>query len=584
MKFLTTLISALSARETEGSFRALGRLVAVIIISVAVFSIGFHEVMALEGRAFSWSSSVYWTVVTMSTLGYGDITFTSDLGRVYSLVVLLAGSVLILVLLPFTFIQVVYLPWRAAARRAGAPRSLPAATSDHVILTELDPISEALIARLTAAGVEYVLLVEDVERGLALHDEGYRVAVGAQDDPDTYRRVRAEQAALLFTSKGDETNTNIVFTLREVTASVPAVATARSADAVDILELVGADRVLQPGELLGAAFARRTLPPTARSSEVARFRDLVVAEATAAGTDLVGRSLADLRLRERFGVTVVALWERGRLELGTPSAVVEDHAILVLVGSQEQIAAYDDAVGRAEGQRGARDVMGDVVVLGCGRVGRAAAEALLAAGSSVSIVEHEADRARVAGAHLVIGDAADRDVLHEAGIERASAVLVTTHDDDTNVYLTLYCRRLSPDVELLARVNSDRNLHTMHRAGADVVLSYASTGATEVWNVLRGESTLLLAEGLLLFRARVPDELAGRRLRDVHIRAETGCNVVGVVEHGATDTSVGPDTVLPRGGDLVMVGTDDAEQAFLRRYVAGHGDGLGGRLRAVISR
>lgn len=603
MKFLTTLIAALSARETEGSFRALGRLVAVIVVSVAVFSIGFHEVMALEGRAFSWWSSVYWTVVTMSTLGYGDITFTSDLGRVYSLIVLLAGSVLILVLLPFTFIQVVYLPWRAAARRAGAPRQLPESTREHVILTELDPISEALIGRLAAAGVDYVLLVEDVEQGLALHDEGYRVAVGALDDPDTYRRVRAPQAALLFTSRTDQSNTNIVSTLREVAADVPAVATARSEDAVDILELVGADRVLRPGELLGAAFARRTLPPTARSSAVARFHDLVVAEATAAGTELVGRSLADLRLRQRFGVTVVALWERGRLELGTPASVVEDHSILVLVGSQEEIDAYDAAVGReAEGladdteaeERGDpaapgslhdAAATGGVIVLGGGRVGRAAARALLAAGSPVSIVDHDAARSHVEGAHHVIGDAADRDVLHEAGIDRASAVLVTTHDDDTNIYLTLYGRRLSPDIELLARVNSDRNLGTMHRAGADVVLSYASTGATEVWNVLRGESTLLLAEGLLLFRVPVPEELAGRRLRDTHVRAETGCNVVGVVEHGRTETSVDPDTVLPRAGDLVLIGTDEAEEAFLRRYVAGHhGRGLAGLVRAAISR
>ena len=54
-------------------------------------------------------------------------------------------------------------------------------------------------------------------------------------------------------------------------------------------------------------------------------------------------------------------------------------------------------------------------------------------------------------------------------------MLVTTHDDDINVYLTLYCRRLGPDLQIISRANLDRNVSTLHRAGADAVLSYATT-------------------------------------------------------------------------------------------------------------
>lgn len=576
VKFLTTLLSALSAQEAGTSVRALARLVVVLVLSVAVFSIGFHEVMAYEGRQFSWVTSVYWTVVTMTTLGYGDITFATDPGRLYSLVVLLVGSILILVLLPFTFIQVVYLPWRRATRRAGAPRTLPASTRDHVVLAGLDPVTDALVDRLRAAGVEHVVLEADVEHALALHDRGYRVAVGGLDDPETYRAVRAEQAAMLFVARGDETNTNAVFTWREVTDAGRIVATARSDDAVDILELVGADHVLRPAEVLGAAFARRILAPTARSSVVARFDDLVVAEASVAGTALVGRTLAELRLRQRCGVTVAAVLDRGVLQAGGPDVVVEETSILVLVGTPGQVRSYDEAVDPGGTHGSSAD--GLVLVLGGGRVGRATARALREAGTPCRIVERDPDRPRC-DAEYVIGDAADRDVLERAGIADATAVVVTTHDDDVNVYLTLYCRRLREDLELLGRVNVDRNLSTMHRAGADMVLSYASTGATEVWNVLRGTSTLLLAEGLVLFRVPVPTSLAGRALVDTDLRGRTGCTVVGVVEAGVTRTDVTPDTRLPAGGDIVMVGTDDAEERFLRSYVAGGADG--GILRQV---
>ena len=49
----------------------------------------------------------------------------------------------------------------------------------------------------------------------------------------------------------------------------------------------------------------------------------------------------------------------------------------------------------------------------------------------------------------VEGNAAELAVLQKAGIERAPAVIITTHDDDMNVYLTIYCRRLRPDIQIV---------------------------------------------------------------------------------------------------------------------------------------
>jgi voltage-gated potassium channel len=570
VKFLTTLIAAMSAPAAEGSVRVLLRLLVVLTAAVLVFSAGFQLIMAWEGREFSWLSSVYWALVTMSTLGYGDIVFESDVGRLYSLLVLIAGAILILVLLPFTFIQLVYLPWREATRRASAPRELPETTEGHVIVTGLEPMEQALIHRLVAAGTPYTLLVEDVEHGIGLHDAGYRVAVGALDDPETYRAIRAERAAMLFTARSDTTNVNAAFTLREVTDQGVVVATADSVDSVDVLELAGCDRVLQLGQMLGEAFARRILAPTARSSVISTFADLVIAETSAGGTELVGRSLAELDLRQRCGISVVGVWERGTLQPTTPDLRIAETSVLVLAGTREQLAAYDEIYApRSTGPESATDGL-FVVVLGGGRVGRATADALREAGTRCRIVEKRPDRLREHDDHI-IGDAADIEVLRRAGINEASSVVVTTHDDDMNLYLTLYCRRLRPDVQILGRVNLDRNLSTMHRAGADFVLSYASMGATEAWNALREDSTLLLAEGLVVFRVAMPDQLAGRSLRSADIPARTGCHVIAIVADEVVRTDLGVDEPLPADADLVLIGDDTSEERFLNRHVARDG-------------
>lgn len=563
--------------------KAVARITLVILGAVVVFSVGFQVVMASEGRDFSWPSAVYWTVVTMTTLGFGDIVFTSDVGRMYSIVVLLVGAVLILVLLPFTFIQLVYLPWRDAVREAQTPRRLPQDTRGHLILTGRGSVEEALIQRADRSGMPYVVLVEDTEEAQRFAGAGYRVMVGAFDEPETYRAARANEAAMVFTAQSDERNSNIIFTLREVTDRAIVVTTAQSEDAVDVLHLAGADHVIQLGRSLGRAFARRILTADATSSGISRFDDLVIAEAAATGTDLVGKTLADLDLRNRFGVSVVGLWDRGRLHVVVPHLRIEKSSILLLAGSEDALAAYDASV--ASHEEDSDRALGPVLIIGGGRVGRAAAEELTERSVPFQVVERIPDRVRhLDPDNVVIGDASDLDVLRAAGLDDASAVMVTTHNDDTNVFLTLYCRRLRDDLEILGRARVDRNVSTLHRAGADFVLSYAATGAIEAWNVLKEDSTLLLARGLVVFRLPMPPELHGRRLSDVDIPTDTGCTVVALVTEGHAVIQIDGNTILRPDADLLLIGDEEAEERFLERYVARNRTGLRPRLARLLGR
>jgi Trk K+ transport system NAD-binding subunit len=201
------------------------------------------------------------------------------------------------------------------------------------------------------------------------------------------------------------------------------------------------------------------------------------------------------------------------------------------------------------------------VIIGGGRVGRAIGAAFDAEGVTFTIVEQLAERRRD-GANYVIGDAADREVLDAAGLTEASAVLITTHDDDVNVYLTRYCRGLRPDVRIVSRARLDRNVTTLYRAGADAVLSYAGTGSAAIWNQFRGDETLLVAQGLNVFRTPIPAELVGSSLAEAHVHRRTNCNVVAIEVDGHIEGNPDPRSTLPAGAELVLVGTDVAEAKF----------------------
>jgi Trk K+ transport system NAD-binding subunit len=537
----------------------LARFVLVLAAMITVFSAGFHVLMQREGQEHTWITGFYWTLTVMSTLGFGDITFHTDLGRVFSIVVLLSGTVFLLVLFPFTFIEFFYEPWMSAQATARAPRQLPAEMRGHVLLTNYDTVTAALIRRLKQYQYPYALLVPEVENALRLHDLGLNVVVGDLDDPDTWERVRVEEAALVASTASDVKNTNVAFTVRGLAKELPIITSAGDEASVDLLMLAGSSYVLRLEYMLGQSFARRTLGGDAMSHVIGRFDELRIAEATTHRTPLVGKTLEENRLREKVGVTVVGVWDRGHFEPARPETMIDDNTVLVLAGSKRDLFRYDElfCIYNVSG--------GPVVILGGGRVGRATARALARRNVDYRIVEKLPERI-LDPKKDVLGSGADLAVLEKAGIRETSTVIITPHDDDVNVYLTIYCRQLRPDIQILSRATHERNVSKLHRAGADIVLSYASMGASAAMNLLQRGRLLMVEEGLDLFKVSVPEDLAGRTIAESGIRERTGCSVVAIGTERGMEVVPNPSEVLRAETEIVLIGSVEAEESFLELY------------------
>lgn len=184
-------------QEIKTNIQRLVQFLAILLTLIITYGVLFHVIMEMEGQKHSWMTGFYWTLVTMSTLGFGDITFTSDLGRLFSMLVLGSGIVVLLIMLPFTFIEFFYAPWMEAQSRARAPRELPGTFKDHVIITTFDPVTKTLIEKLDQYQKKYVLLVPELQRALELYDDGYTVMLGDADNPDTYQKMQLQQAAMV---------------------------------------------------------------------------------------------------------------------------------------------------------------------------------------------------------------------------------------------------------------------------------------------------------------------------------------------------------------------------------------------------
>ncbi|WKZ35396.1 MAG: NAD-binding protein [Anaerolineales bacterium] len=558
--FPSHLYFFLRNRPARRNVANLIRFFAILAGLVTLYSIVFHYIMAFEGRAYSWITGFYWTLTVMSTLGFGDITFESDLGRIFSSIVLLSGVVFLLILLPFTFIEFFYVPWTKAQAESRAPGKLPPETRNHIILTALDPIARSLIKKLEQYEYDYVLLMSDINEALTLNDQGYQVMVGDLDSPATYERARAQNAQMVVTTRNDMINTNVAFTVREFTQQVPVIATANSPASVDILELAGCNQVLQIADMLGLALARRVHGHDRLTHVIGNFDRLFIVESTVKNTGIDGKTLRENRLRENLGITVLGVWERGEFKLAGADTRITPGMVLVMAGTGESIQQFNQTYYHED-----RTPHAPVIIIGGGRVGRAAGRGVGERGLDYRIVEQQAERNRNPEKYI-IGNAADLEVLRQAGIQDAPSVIVTTHDDDTNIYLTIYCRRLRPDIQIISRATRERNVPTLQRAGADFVMSYASLGSNAILNLLDKRSVLMVAEGLDVFRMKVPPLLAGRSLAEAQIRERTGCTVIAIQNGGDMNFKLDPHAPLQSGHELIMIGTITAEKQFIKMF------------------
>ncbi len=553
MKFLSSELGfVFTDREARANLRALLKYFLFLALLVTVYAVIFHLLkLHVEGEQHSWITGFYWTLVVMTTLGFGDITFTSDAGRFFSIVVLLSGVVFLLVMLPFLFIRLFYAPWLESRVRLRAPRHVPPGRAGHVISTEYDAVAVGLVERLRAEAIPYFIVEPDPTRAARLIGDGVSVLTGQNDSRRTYEHLRAESARLVLANCEDTTNTNITLTVREHAPDVPIAAVAEEEDSVDILQLSGATSVLPLKQQLGQYLSNRVDAGSAEAHVIGSFHNVQIAEIAARDTAFAGLTVRDTRLRERTGLSVVGLWRRGKLRTAFPQTPIEADTVLVVAGSEAQLAALTALLPRNRGPA-------PVLVIGAGKVGQAAVRALKRKAIVVYAIDREGRALETLAPDVdavFAGDAADRELIERAGISRVASVLLTTNDDAMNIYLAVYCRRLNRDLRIVSRITHERNVEAIHRAGADFALSYTSLGVEGVMSLLSGYAPVLLGEGIKLFEIPVPATLAGKPLSRTGIGSRTGLAVVALEQGEQVNTQLTSETVLPRSGKLVMLGS-----------------------------
>ncbi|MGQ4554888.1 NAD-binding protein [Halobellus sp. GM3] len=538
------------------------RLLLVFVVSLASVVLFFTLVYnwgmaALENRPQSVFRSFQTVVETMTTTGFGaDSPWATPVMNVLMVTIQLTG-----VVIGFVTLRILVIPLFERT-----PLNLDdrlTTKNDHVVIAEYQRDTYVLLDELEELDVDYVLVESDEEEAKRLSDDGYQAINGDPEERSDLDRASIGQASLLITDAGDKT-ASIVLTALEANEGLRVISFTESTRRRAALAEVGVDRSVAPHALIGQRLAEKATTPVtvdrvgrgngetdeAADEDGIDIREILVRR----DSPLHGVRVRDSPVAAHPNLTLVAGWFDGELRLPLSfDDVLTPNTVLVVAGPGREI---DEMTNEISGVRSRRlQTPSRVVVAGLGEGGAAAIEAL-SDGVSVTTVDEAATRTPD-----VVGDVTEPETLRDAGIEDASALIVTVGDDSIALLTVAIARSLSADVEILTRVTDAAKARAAFRAGADYVLSTQRVSARLVAAEVYGERVMDPISQIRLVRADA-GPFAGEVLADARRNTERGWTVVGVSRDGTVLTD--ERTRIEVGDEMFVAGSDEAIQAFER--------------------
>ncbi len=163
-------------------------------------------------------------------------------------------------------------------------------------------------------------------------------------------------------------------------------------------------------------------------------------------------------------------------------------------------------------------------------------------------------------------DATKDEVLQEAGIAKAKALISALPDDSENLFIVLTARQLSPSLNIISRASEARSQRKLELAGADHVIMpeqigafYMATlvskpGATEFFSYLTREMDSDIGIEEIEYES-LPSSCQGIAIKDLHIRKKTGTNIIAYrAQEGNYVVNPSPDTVLKANSSFIVLG------------------------------
>jgi voltage-gated potassium channel len=321
-------------------------LVGILVGLIAFGTVGFH---VLEG--WNWLDSLYTTIVTLGTVGYGDFTPKDDAGKVFVIFLIIIG----LGVISYTAVQLTafvvegHLNKMLRLRRVD---NMIKKVQGHYIVCGAGRTGRHIVQELIKNRVPFVVIDRNVDKLDIPEIHTHPHLTGDASDDAILERAGIKKAkGLAAALDTDELNLFLLLTAKNLNPKLRCVTKCVNESARIKLTRAGADAVVAPNAIGGLRLASEMLRPSVvsfldimlRATKGVRFEEASIPH----GSKAAGRSLESLELFKHFGLSPIAVRDQGKEFHYNPSPKYHVKAgdTLVVIAEPEKLQKLKKYLG-----------------------------------------------------------------------------------------------------------------------------------------------------------------------------------------------------------------------------------------------
>lgn len=228
-------------------------IVGVALLLIAYSGIFLFLMHRIEGRQYSLIDAIYWVITAITTVGFGDIVFTSTIGRIFSVVVSLSGIFMIFALI----LPLIVIPWIESATDV-LPTKIKKRMENHILICGYNEIIETLIKKLTAGRIPFAY-IDDNERIVRdLSRKGIQCVYGNPGDENVLKSLMIDKARFLVLSMDEKKEIEIVLAASGLFDG-KIIALAEDAAMARYLKYTNVDLIFAPKHMIGSRIGEKAI-------------------------------------------------------------------------------------------------------------------------------------------------------------------------------------------------------------------------------------------------------------------------------------------------------------------------------------
>lgn len=295
----------------------------------------------------NWLDSVWLALVSITTVGYGDVVPQTAAGRYMTMILIVSGVGLFTYALSGILVYVT----EGHLRNVWGLRKMQQELkrmAGHVVVCGAGRVGQEAIKQLRKDGVQVVAIESDLEKVARLKEIGIIALHGDATDDDLLRQAGVERArGLIACLPNDAANLLVTLSCKGLNPSCRVVARANRPEVAAKLTQVGADSVVSPAIIGGSRMALSVVKPASVAFVETLVdlgkSDLEIEELSVApGSPLAGRTLRDSRIREDFSSNILAIKRGEEIMLNlTPDQSIQAGDLLIVFGQKDNLARLE---------------------------------------------------------------------------------------------------------------------------------------------------------------------------------------------------------------------------------------------------